>query len=57
MRTDVGQELDLIGNFQLDRHNSVLVGWSKLFSGDFLRQTGPKAVNPEMFYVQYSFRW
>jgi hypothetical protein len=54
--TNVGQELDLTANFNLDRHNSILVGWSKLFSGDFIRQTGPY-VNPEMFYFQYSFRW
>ncbi len=54
--TDVGQELDLLANFQLDRHNSVLVGFSKFFSGEFIKATGP-AVNPELFYVQYSFRW
>jgi hypothetical protein len=54
--TNVGQEIDLTANFQLDRHNSVLIGFSKLFSGDFIRQTGP-SVNPELFYVQYSFRW
>jgi hypothetical protein len=54
--TNVGQELDFLANFQLDRHNSVLVGYSKLFSGDFIRQTGP-SVNPELFYLQYTFRW
>jgi hypothetical protein len=54
--TNVGQELDLLSNFQLDRHNSVQVGFSKFFSGDFIKQTGPN-VNPELFYVQYYFRW
>jgi hypothetical protein len=54
--TDVGQELDVLATFQLDRHSSVQVGYSKMWGGEFLRQTGP-AVNPEMFYLQYYLRW
>jgi hypothetical protein len=54
--TNVGQELDLVATFQLDRHSSLLFGYSKFFSGDFIKQTGP-AVNPELFYMQYQFRW
>jgi hypothetical protein len=54
--TNVGQELDLLGEFRLDRHNTILVGFSKLFAGDFIRQTGP-SVNPELFYFQYSCKW
>src|SRR5262249_5183454 len=34
--TDVGQEIDVTANFQLDRHNSILIGYSKFFSGDFI---------------------
>jgi hypothetical protein len=59
--TDVGQELDLQAYFQLDRHNSMTIGYSKFFSGDFIRETGATAAardaNPELFYVQYAFRW
>jgi hypothetical protein len=33
-----------------------LVGYSKLFAGDFIRATGP-AVSPELLYVMYNFRW
>jgi hypothetical protein len=54
--TNVGQELDFLLNFQLDRHNSLLLGFSKLFSGDFIKQTGPN-VNPELYYLQYTLRW
>jgi hypothetical protein len=59
--TDVGEELDFTVNFQLDRHNAILVGFSKFFSGDFIRQTGatPAArdANPEFTYFQYQIRW
>jgi hypothetical protein len=54
--TDVGEELDVIVNFQLDRHNSLQLGYAKLFGGDFIKQTGPN-VSPELYYLQYSFRW
>jgi hypothetical protein len=54
--TDVGEEIDLITNFHLSMHSDICVGWSKLFAGDFIKQTGPN-VSPELFYVQYSFRW
>ncbi len=54
--TDVGDEIDLAANFHLSRHQDVFLGYSKLFSGDFIRKTGPN-VSPELFYLQYSFRW
>jgi hypothetical protein len=54
--TNVGNEIDLLATFQVDRHNSVSVGFSKLFSGDFIKQTGPN-VNPELYYLQYTLRW
>jgi len=52
----VGNELDLITSFQLDRHSNLSFGYAKLFEGDFIRQTGP-SVSPEFYYAQYSFRW
>jgi Alginate export len=54
--TDVGQELDLFLNFTLDRHSTLQIGYSKLFAGDFIKQTGVNT-SPELFYVQYYFRW
>jgi hypothetical protein len=59
--TDVGDELDVTANFQLTRHSSILIGYSKLYSGDFIRLTGAtpaaRSTNPEFLYLQYSFRW
>jgi hypothetical protein len=53
---DVGDELDFFLNFHLDMHQDLWIGYSKLFAGDFIRRTGPGG-SPELFYVQYSFRW
>ena len=39
--TDVGNELDLLINFHLTAHQDLLLGYSKLFAGSFIRQTGP----------------
>lgn len=54
--TDVGQEIDLLINFHLDAHQDVLLGWSKLFAGEFIQRTGYPG-SPELFYLQYEFRW
>jgi hypothetical protein len=54
--TDVGEELDFVVNFHLTNHQDVLLGYSHLFQGDFIRQTGP-AGSPDFTYVQYSYRW
>jgi hypothetical protein len=53
---DVGDELDFAVNFHLGTHSDLYVGYSKLFAGDFIRQTGPGR-SPELFYAWYSFRW
>ena len=53
---DVGDEVDFLANFHLSQHQDVLVGYSKLFAGDFIKRTGA-AVSPELLYVMYNFRW
>lgn len=52
----VGNEIDLLLSVQLATHSNLLVGWSKLFAGDFIKRTGPD-VSPELFYLQYNYRW
>jgi hypothetical protein len=52
----VGDELDIVLNFHLGPHSDLLVGWSKLYAGEFFRATGPDQ-SPELAYVQYNFRW
>jgi hypothetical protein len=53
---EVGEELDVLFNLNLGRHSNVLLGYSKLFEGDFIRKSGP-SVSPELYYFQYTFRW
>lgn len=52
----VGDELDLLMNFHLSQHSDILIGYSKLFAGEFIRKTG-SSLSPELTYVQYSFKW
>lgn len=54
--TDVGNELDILVNFHLTAHQDLLLGYSKLFTGSYIRNTGPD-VSPELFYLQHSLRW
>jgi hypothetical protein len=53
---DVGQEIDFLWNFHLNYHQDFLVGYSKLFAGDFIRRTG-SGDSPELLYLQYTYRW
>lgn len=53
---DVGDELDLRFNVHASRHQDILFGYSKLFSGDFIKKTGAN-VSPDFFYLQYVFRF
>jgi hypothetical protein len=52
----VGEELDFTTNFHLTFHQDILVGYSVLFPGEFIRKTGPSET-AQLFYVQYSYKW
>lgn len=52
----VGHELDLLWNFHMNANTDIMVGYSKLFAGRFIRDTGPGA-DPDLFYVQFGYRW
>lgn len=54
---DVGDELDLFTTFHLSLHSDLLLGYSHLFAGSFIRNTGGPSIGPDLFYAQYSFRW
>jgi hypothetical protein len=53
---DVGDEIDFTVNFHLATHQELFVGYSKLFAGSFIKQTGPGG-SPEVTYVSYNFKW
>ncbi|MEI8384690.1 MAG: alginate export family protein [Nitrosomonadaceae bacterium] len=52
----VGDEMDVRFNIHVNRHQDVLLGYSKLWAGEYLKATKP-GVSPDLFYVQYSFRF
>ncbi|MBL8797164.1 MAG: alginate export family protein [Planctomycetia bacterium] len=56
----VGNEIDIVINFHLCQHANILVGYSHLYAGDFIRDTAPTpaaARDPELFYLLVDFRW
>ena len=53
---NVGEELDITTTYHLSNHQDVLVGWSQIWSGEFISKSGP-ATNPQYWYMQYSYRW
>ena len=57
---DVGDELDLRFNIHVNRHQDVLLGYSKLWAGDFIKNTTPaggRGISPSLIYVQYVVRF
>jgi hypothetical protein len=54
--SDVGEVLTGIINFTLDKHQNVLVQYSHLYAGDYLRKTG-SGRSPEILWFMYNFRW
>jgi hypothetical protein len=56
--TSVGDEIDVFTNFHLSAHQDILLGYSKLYAGNFLKHSpGVPAGNPHLFYLQYSLKW
>jgi hypothetical protein len=53
---EVGDEIDFLVNFHVGTHQDLLIGYSKLFAGEFIQRTG-SPLSPELFYFQYGFRW
>jgi hypothetical protein len=56
----VGDELDIITNFHLTNHSDFMIGYSRMFAGNFLRRTATnaaQATSPDLFYMMYSYRW
>ena len=52
----VGDEIDFRFNVHVDRHQDILIGYSKLFAGGFMQALRP-GIQPELFYTQYNFRF
>lgn len=57
--TNVGDEVDVVVNFHLNRYADILAGYSHLFGGGFLEATsGPgKASDSGLFHVMFQQKW
>lgn len=53
---DVGNELDLTIGVTVDRHTSLLFGYSHFWGNNFIRSTGPSQ-DADLLYFQYSFKF
>ncbi len=54
--TNVGDELDFVANFHLARYTDLMVGYSRLFGGSFLRNTGEPR-DSELFHLTFQQKW
>jgi len=53
---DVGDELDLTINWQVDTHSSFLLGWSHFWPNNFIESSGPSR-DADYIYLQYTFKF
>ena len=53
---DVGQELDLTLLWKLDAHSALLFGYSHLWHGGFIIDTGPSE-DVDLIYTQYAYKF
>lgn len=56
---ELGQELDLLFNININPRNNVLVGWSHFAAGDYYDTTAgvPSNADADFFYCQYQMRF
>lgn len=54
--SEIGSEIDLLFRYQFDRHLLGLLGYSRFFAGDFLKESGPsKDIDFAYLTLQYTF--
>ncbi|MCP4248505.1 MAG: alginate export family protein [bacterium] len=53
---EVGHELDLTLLWKINTHQTLLLGYSHFWDSSFIIQTG-KSEDPDMFYIQYAFKF
>jgi len=53
---DIGQEIDISAKYRYDRHIGMLMGYSKFFAGDFIKQSGSaSSINFAYLMLEYTF--
>jgi hypothetical protein len=53
---EVGKEMDLTIEWNIDVHSSLLLGWSHFWDGDFIKRTG-RDKDPDFYYIHYAFKF
>ena len=55
----VGHEVDVVANAHISKRGDVMLGYSQLIGGSFLKNTsGPNAsANASVFFAQFVYRW
>lgn len=54
--TDIGNELDITVLWKIGANADMLLGWSHLFEGSFIQDTGPSD-DADLLYVQWEVRF
>ncbi|MCC7291881.1 MAG: alginate export family protein [Phycisphaerales bacterium] len=54
--SEIGHEVDMTVNWQIDTHSSMLFGWSHFWDSTFIIRTRPSE-DADLFYVQYAFKF
>jgi hypothetical protein len=57
--TDIGDEVDIVVNFHLNRYSDIMVGYSHLFGGGFLENTSSatRAADAGTFHAMFQQKW
>lgn len=53
---EIGHEVDMTVSWKVGRHSDLLVGWSHLWDGNFIVDTGVDR-DADMLYVQYAMKF
>ena len=51
---EIAQELDLLARYNYNRHIQILFGYSHVFAGEFLEQSGA-AEDIDFIYLQFQY--
>ncbi|MFQ5489098.1 MAG: alginate export family protein [Phycisphaerae bacterium] len=54
--SEVGHEVDVTVVWKIDLHQALLLGYSHFWDSNFIINSG-KSEDPDLFYVQYSFKF
>ena len=54
---DVGQEVDVLARWQLNRNVELFTGWSHFVSGEFIENTNGSVDDADWLFVQLTYKF